>query len=95
MKKSRKWMYVCGAGGMLLTVGCQAGPLSLSSARMMSYGNGSVMLSPHLLQSRSDVSEAERLTQLRALVHDVSIHCNDPSCPICNPRNQNRQPASF
>ncbi|AUH52413.1 hypothetical protein CXB49_17230 [Chromobacterium sp. ATCC 53434] len=85
MAKYRKWIYACGAGGALLAAGCQAAPLPDSAGRAMLYAHGSAELGRN---PQSGVGEAERLAQLRALVHGSAIHCGNPGCPFCNPGNR-------
>lgn len=68
----------CCAAGMLLAAACQAGPVS--AGRLMSHGDGGVVLGPPFQGG----SSAARLCRLRALVHEATIHCNDPNCPICH-----------
>ena len=86
MAGNRKWIYACGAGGMLLAAACQAEPSQVPAERPMSYRDAGVVLGPPF-QGGKPAAEAERLSRLRALVHQASIHCSDPHCPICNPQN--------
>ncbi|WP_139166932.1 hypothetical protein [Chromobacterium sphagni] len=81
----RKWVHALGAGGMMLgaSAACQAAPMLMSASALSLDSHGSASL---IQDKQRALGEAERLSQLRALVHNSSIHCSNPSCPICNPR---------
>ncbi|WP_440026764.1 hypothetical protein [Chromobacterium amazonense] len=84
MKKSL--VYALSAGGAMLGAGAaaQAEPLQMAMEPMLS-SYGSALLTK---KSRDGAAEFERLSQLRGLVHNSSIHCSNPGCPLCNPQGQ-------
>ena len=81
----RKWIVALGAGGVMLGAGaaCQASPLSMSASALTLDSHGSASLAQG---KQGAQGEADRLSQLRALVHNSSIHCSNPNCPICHPQ---------
>ncbi|QND86827.1 hypothetical protein [Chromobacterium vaccinii] len=91
MTKNRRWIYACGAGGMLLAAACQAGAVPVPTEQPMPHGGGGVVLGPPF-QGGSSAAEAARLYRLRVLVHEAAIHCNDPNCPICHPQRRQSAP---
>ncbi|OBU85563.1 hypothetical protein [Chromobacterium subtsugae] len=81
----RKWIAALGAGGAMLGVGaiCQASPLPMSAGAPTLDSHGSASLAQG---KQGAQGEADRLSRLRALVHNSSIHCSNPGCPICHPQ---------
>ncbi|OWY39157.1 hypothetical protein CEK28_09770 [Xenophilus sp. AP218F] len=81
-----KHIYALSAGGLLL-VACgaawaESAPEVPSDALGASMYHGSAPLSQ---SPDKGLAEAERLAQLRTLIHHSAIHCNNPGCPLCHP----------